>query len=845
MARFLDGLFETKASPNAADAIARATGSSSAGYYSGVGLGQMNGWDIDRAVRDGVERVTWIFRCVDAIAQKQSTLPIVLRNHYDRKDGEIIDDPRLHRLLNFKANSYERAQQFRYRVSVLGLLSRRGVFIERVNGRDGRPSELHILPPGSTRPIPDPKTFVAGYEITRGDGRIEVLERERVIWLKFKPHPTDPYSQLTPLMSAGIAAETDYLAHLFNRNYLSNDGRPGMLITVNGKLDHRTAMELKSRFEGGPAMAGRVSVLEADGVSVADTTASPRDTQWNELLRASKEEILLAFGVPESVMGNASGRTFDNADAERENFYEDTMLPHCDSMASGMDSLTGDMDDDIVLAFDYSNVAVLQRMAQRKREEKRAEVAMGLATIDDYFLATGQDPWDVVGTRVLYHTSGLAIAKNPDDQAGIMTLRPVGQPQEEGMGNEDSARAGALAGAEAAQRSLNSIVGARALALSSGRTPTSESGSGFKDRLPRGRSPRPLGRTSRVEHKSAIDDDDPERVHPYQDVRNHLEGQIEGIVLGWDTRQLEVIPDRLDHVKSRKGTRHWEGGDKALPKTQTCEYCDSTATKRVLWAEGKAYIPVCDQHLNKAKAKVGSDISGVQDIPQVKALDPKYGVDGDRWAKELEDTMQSVLRKAIKREANYTARQLRDTGVLDLLERDRGQSAGGTVLDRVFGGKQAADDELSRVMDAVNSVVSTAARNQIRRVEDRVAKLDAEGRTIRQIQAEVRKMIGQRSQWRRALAVNITTAAVEGARHAVNEQAAAYMIKQWNAENDERTRTTHRRADGQSRRASSRFRVGKAWLRFPADPLGPIEEIANCRCYVSYSLNDRFYNSGR
>lgn len=792
MARFLDGLFESKASPKASEAIARAMGSSPAGYYAGVGLGQMSGWDIDRAVRDGVEKVTWIFRCVDAIAQKQSTLPIILRNHYDRKDGEVIEDERLHRLLNFKSNSYERAQQFRYRVSVLGLLSRRGVFIERVNGRDGRPSELHILPPGATRPIPDPKEFVAGYEITRGDGRIEVLERERVIWLKFKPHPTDPYSQLTPLMSAGIAAETDYLAHLFNRNYLSNDGRPGMLITVNGKLDYRTAQELKSRFEGGPAMAGRVSVLEADGVSVADTTASPRDTQWNELLRASKEEILLAFGVPESVMGNASGRTFDNADAERENFYEDTMLPHCDAMASGMDSLTGDMDDDIVLAFDYSNVAVLQRMAQRKREEKRAEVAMGLATIDDYFLATGQDPWDVVGTRVLYHTSGLAIAKNPDDQAGIMTLRPVGQPQEEGMNNEDSARAGALAGAEAAQRSLSNIVGARALALSSGRTPTSESGSGFKDRLPRGRSARPLGRVSRVEHKSAIDDDDPERVHPYQDVRNHLEGQIEGIVLGWDTRQLEVIPDRLDHVKSRKGTRHWDG-------EQT----------------------------------------------QVKALDPKYGVDGDRWVKELEDTMRSVLRKAIKREANYTARQLRDTGVLDLLERDRGQSAGGTVLNRVFGGAQAADDELSRVMDAVNSVVSTAARNQIRRVEDRVAKLDAEGRTIRQIQAEVRKMIGQRSQWRRALAVNITTAAVEGARHAVNEQAAAYMIKQWNAEDDERTRATHRRADGQTRRASSRFRVGKAWLRFPADPLGPIEEVANCRCYISYSLNDRFYNSSR
>jgi hypothetical protein len=53
---------------------------------------------------------------------------------------------------------------------------------------------------------------------------------------------------------------------------------------------------------------------------------------------------------------------------------------------------------------------------------------------------------------------------------------------------------------------------------------------------------------------------------------------------------------------------------KGYPTNQKCKYGDEPATKRVVWADGRAYVPVCDKHLATAKRKL-SDVVAVHDIP--------------------------------------------------------------------------------------------------------------------------------------------------------------------------------------------------------------------------------------
>lgn len=55
-----------------------------------------------------------------------------------------------------------------------------------------------------------------------------------------------------------------------------------------------------------------------------------------------------------------------------------------------------------------------------------------------------------------------------------------------------------------------------------------------------------------------------------------------------------IVRQIFDMQKSEK---------KGLPKTETCAECSQPATTRVIWAEGMAYQPVCDDHIMKVKAR--------------------------------------------------------------------------------------------------------------------------------------------------------------------------------------------------------------------------------------------------
>jgi hypothetical protein len=109
---------------------------------------------------------------------------------------------------------------------------------------------------------------------------------------------------------------------------------------------------------GGVHRAGRTTVVEADGIDVADMAANPRDAQYVEGRTQARDEILIAFGTPLSRLGDASGSTFANAEVDDLVFWDSTMISHCGLIARPLDRLDGD--PNTFVAFDFSGVPALQ-----------------------------------------------------------------------------------------------------------------------------------------------------------------------------------------------------------------------------------------------------------------------------------------------------------------------------------------------------------------------------------------------------------------------------------------------------------------------------------------------------
>jgi hypothetical protein len=100
----------------------------------------------------------------------------------------------------------------------------------------------------------------------------------------------------------------------------------------------------------------------------------------------TKEEILAAFGVPETVIGNASGRTFSNASEEIRVFWMETMQPHLEILSRAFD----DLDDKRYVDFDTSSVPILIIAKQERERYLMEEFNNGLISGNEYREGSGR-----------------------------------------------------------------------------------------------------------------------------------------------------------------------------------------------------------------------------------------------------------------------------------------------------------------------------------------------------------------------------------------------------------------------------------------------------------------------
>jgi HK97 family phage portal protein len=379
---------------------------------------------------EAVARSVWAFAAARAIAWNGARIPAVVRRG-DPVTGSPIRGHELLPILNQRANPLPvgSALEFRIMLAMQVLLLRKGAFIEVQRDGLGAPVGLYLLPPYPvTKPIPDRRNFVSRYEVRLPGYDLQTVNRDNVVWVKY-PHPTDPYDGMPPMDAAGLSMDTDYLARLFNRNFLLNDGGTSGIISVDGQIDPDGEAELQARFGGGVTRAGRWTVVAGGDVRAQPLTTTPRDAQHVQTMDRMGVDVSVAFGVPKSIMGDASGRTYDNASTERDIFWTETVDPFLDFLGNALDVLDGDPRS--FVRFDTSEVKANLRSTQETRKIVLAEFMQGVWSMDETRTIAGGEPLGTERSEKHYAPTVTGTAVEDEPQAPPAGAPPI--PGQEGQ----------------------------------------------------------------------------------------------------------------------------------------------------------------------------------------------------------------------------------------------------------------------------------------------------------------------------------------------------------------------------------------------------------------------------
>jgi HK97 family phage portal protein len=747
-----------------------------------VGRGYKDSWDIERAYREGMQKATWVFRCIDAIAGNQARLPMILRKD-NSPDGEVIKkkNNELLTILNSKSNEGENSFIFRYRMSAQLLMSTRGVFIEKIVGRDGSIKALQLLPPQHTAPIPDARNFVAGYEIEVPGMIKKVLAPDKVLWIR-RPHPLNPYLSLTPMEAAGVAIEIENLAKIYNRNFLLNDGRPGGLLVVRGEMDEDDKDELRSRFRGNLNRTGATSVISADdGVDFVDTASSPRDAAYTEMRQITKEEILAAFGVPESVIGNASGRTFSNASEELRVFWMETMLPHLEPLARAMDEL----DDKYYVDFDTSEVPIMIIAHQERMRYLKDEFSQGLISVNEYREGRGMKTVKSdLADSLLANPNLTPIANtekpfDPNAQAGGAPGMPPGAPGVPGMPPGAPGVPGMPPGAPGEVPGMPGATppdggGAYSQLEAEGAPPAEGAAPGMGGQVEDPAAQFAAQAAAAPEPEIDMIED------PAQQFAEQADGQASAPVNELNFKSLE---DDWD-IKAAQTSDRW-GQIMEHSLNRFFERQQRVVTEKALGAKSRSA-------LEKGDLKIETIFDDVV------------------WDKQLDDDIRPVISAMIQEGAESTKINFKeDDGITDA-EIDE-------LIEQHLGRIKKINKTTKREIAAA-IIASSAMR------EDRYGTFKAA------LTAIFAGALGSRSQ---EIAEQEAQSAINGGVF-LAAMRGGKGNKQWVSRRDSKVRSAHKQLDGNRVKIDQPFSVDGIPIRFPGDPVAPANLTLGCRCRLRF-----------
>lgn len=333
-----------------------------------------------------------VYACINEIAKSIGGLQRVLQQRRSGRWRELDE----HDLLRLLARPNPMQGGGRFFEAHTGYLMISGnAYMERVgpgtgNGRFARaPRELYTVRPDRMTVVPGDQTNIVSRYEYRAGGAIVELPAPLVLHQKLFA-PIDDWYGLSPLQVLARTVDTDNTAINWNYSLLKKGARPsGALVTQKSLRDDQYT-RLRAQIDqdyAGADRAGFPMLLEG-GLDWKEMGLSPKDMDWLESRKMSKQDVAMGLGVPAELIGLKEA-TYENRREAKRAFYTETVLPLADFLFDDLNNwLVPLFGENLRLDYDRDAIEALQE--DREKVWARVQNASWL-TVNEKREATGYD----------------------------------------------------------------------------------------------------------------------------------------------------------------------------------------------------------------------------------------------------------------------------------------------------------------------------------------------------------------------------------------------------------------------------------------------------------------------
>jgi HK97 family phage portal protein len=333
-------------------------------------------WTTENAIRNGYKINSYVYACVNLIAQSASSIPWQVYQRKGQKTWEVVEGHPLELLME-RPNPYTSRQEM-VKIWIMHLLLGGNAITTKVRA-GGLPAELWSLPPDAIRVIPDKMNFVDGYLYDQ-DGVKMKFNPPDIIHAKL-PDPADPYWGISPLQAGAKIVDTDTEAQEWNKIAMENRAVTDGMFTFESPMtrqqweDARTM--IREQHQG--SRNARTPWVLGAGAKWHTMSMTPAEMDFIESRKLTREEICSIFNVPPVMVGVYENATLANIETARKIFWQDNIVPMMEDLKATLNvRLTPDFGEDLMLDFDLSGVEALQDNLNEKITNAQALFSMGV-----------------------------------------------------------------------------------------------------------------------------------------------------------------------------------------------------------------------------------------------------------------------------------------------------------------------------------------------------------------------------------------------------------------------------------------------------------------------------------